>query len=472
MDENKDLFEPEQNGQENGEAEAQPGTQPMYADAVGRRDDIYAHSNAQQAEQQNRAEAGTDGQQNAYARQTRWNYTYTDPNAAASGPVYETRRTKKPHRARNGVAWLLVLSILLGAAAGFGGGWAAGKMGTHTALGDQAGESTVTKVEKTVEYLSGEEGLSMVELAEKISPAVVAINTEYTVENYWMQTTTATGAGSGVIISADGTVITNNHVIENANSIKVTLSDGTEYDATLVATDEQSDIAVLKMDATDLPFAEVGDSDQLVVGQSVVAVGNPLGELGGTVTDGIVSALNREVTVEGNQMTLIQTNAAINPGNSGGGLFDAEGKLVGIVNAKASSTGVEGLGFAIPINVAMKSAQDLMDKGYVTGRIRVGVNLLDVDSQQMAFQYRLDRLGVYVYSTESGSSAEKAGLKTGDFILSIDGKEVSTSDDVKSLLAEYEVGDSVTVRVLRNEEEIDLTMILTEYVPTTQTTAN
>ncbi len=380
----------------------------------------------------------------------------------APQPAYKTER--KAPRKNAGIALLLVFCILFSGLAGFGGGLLAGNLNKpDTAVTDDAAEPTIE--EHVIPQISVEEGLSYAELAALVSPTVVQITTEYTVENFWMQQT-STGAGSGVIISADGRIVTNHHVVEDATRIKVILSTGDEYDASLVASDAQTDIAVLKIDAADLPYASVGDSDKLVVGQEVIAVGNPLGELGGTVTNGIISALERQITVDDYTMTLLQTNTAINPGNSGGGLFDVSGKLIGVVNAKYSDTGVEGLGFAIPINTAMKSAQDLIDVGYVTGRVSVGLRLLDILNQQTAFQYRVSKLGVYVYSVSEGTSAERAGFRTGDLIVSVAGTDVYSADEVKSVFNSHEIGDVITVVVERNDEERELQLELTEYVPT------
>ncbi len=387
-----------------------------------------------------------------------WSYTYNRDNTLSAS----AEPTPQKLRSRNaGIAWLIVLCVLFSGLAGFGGGWFANRLTTAHANATPETSETITQ---TVLQINSEDGMSMVELAAKVTPTVVQITTEYTVENFWMQST-ATGAGSGVIITDDGTIVTNNHVVENATSIVVTLHNGDEYIAEMIATDAQTDIAVLKIEASDLPYATMGSSDSLMVGQEVIAVGNPLGELGGTVTNGIISAVDRKVTVDNYTMTLIQTNAAISPGNSGGGLFDASGDLIAIVNAKYSDTDVEGLGFAIPIDIAMKSAQDLIDVGYVTGRINVGLNLLGINDQQTAFQYRVNQLGVYVYSTVDGSSAALAGFKTGDYIASADGVEIRTVDELKAIFNEHEVGDIITVHVIRGSEELDLDLILTEYAP-------
>lgn len=434
-------------------------SQPIYAR------DVYDEHNRYEA-----SAAEEDPFASSHGTQEQWSYNYNQPESTAEGgttPPETPPAPKKKRGAKAGLALFMAGCILLSGAAGFGGGWWANRLTSNTDGNSfsSSGADSESTTGSNVSYFSDGTGLSMTDLAAKVTPTVVQITTEYTVNNFWMQSSTATGAGSGVIISQDGTIITNNHVISDATSIKVTLSTGEEYDATLVATDEQSDIAVLKIEAEGLPYATVGDSDDLAVGQDVLAVGNPLGELGGTVTNGIISALNRSITVEDFSMTLIQTNTAINPGNSGGGLFDATGKLIGIVNAKYSETGVEGLGFAIPINTAMKSAQDLIDVGYVTGRIQVGFNLLEISDEQTAFQYRVDQLGVYVYSTSEGSSAEKAGFKTADYIVSIDGTKVSTVDEIKSIFNEHEVGEMLKVHIIRDGKEMDLDLVLTEYTP-------
>ena len=223
-----------------------------------------------------------------------------------------------------------------------------------------------------------------------------------------------TGAGSGVIISEDGYLITNNHVINGASTIQVRTSDGTTYDAVLVGTDSKTDVAVLKINASGLRPVTFGDSDNLNVGETAVAIGNPLGELGGTVTNGIISAKDRSITLDNQQMTLLQTNAAINPGNSGGGLFNSRGELIGMVVAKSSGSDVEGLGFAIPSNLVSKIAQELIANGYVTGRPALGVTVLSIENAQTAMQYGVSSLGVYITDVESGSAADKAGLQAGD----------------------------------------------------------
>lgn len=306
------------------------------------------------------------------------------------------------------------------------------------------------------------------QVAQAVSPTVVEIVTESvsTSSTFWGSSYVISGAGSGVIISSDGLIITNNHVVSGANSIKVTLKDGTSYDAKLIGTDADSDIAVIKIEATDLPCALVGNSDSLKVGQEVVAIGNPLGNLGGTVTNGIISALEREVNIEGTEMTLLQTNAAVNPGNSGGGLFNMYGELIGIVNAKSSTTSsgtaVEGIGFAIPVKKATEVATELVNYGYVRGKVMLGITCKDITNALEAMQNGVNEAGLYVLTSEFTDE-----LKRGDRIVGIDDKQVTYMADLKAFLKDYKVGDEVTIKIVRGGQYYDIKVTLQEYVPTT-----
>ena len=225
--------------------------------------------------------------------------------------------------------------------------------------------------------VTGGARLDAASVAAAASDSVVEITTESVQTGSYFNQYVATGAGSGVIISADGYIVTNDHVISGANSIAVRLHDGTTLDAALVATDAKTALAVIRVQAQGLIPATLGTSADLVVGQPVVAIGNPLGRLGGTVTDGIISAKDRVISIDGEHMTLLQTNAAVNPGNSGGGLFDAQARLVGVVNSKSSGSDVEGLGFAIPIDTARPVIEQLITQGYVSGRPSLGMELVD-----------------------------------------------------------------------------------------------
>ena len=268
------------------------------------------------------------------------------------------------------------------------------------------------------------------------------------------------GFGSGVIISKDGYIVTNHHVIENATSILVRTRSGDEYNAQLIGSDQQSDLAVLKIDASGLTPAVLGDSTKLEVGDLAVVIGNPLGELGGTVTSGIISALDREVTIDGQVMTLMQTDAAVNPGNSGGGLFDANGDLVGIINAKSSGNNVEGLGFAIPISNATDIIDELIANGEVTSRPTLGVSLYEVTDANSAAQLGVDSTGVYIVQIVQGGSADLAGLQTGDRIVSVDGTEITSADEVRAALNEHSTGDQMNMVIERNGDTIEVRVSL------------
>ena len=352
------------------------------------------------------------------------------------------------------------LALVLVAAVSFGGGFAgymvASKNGGQAVMYQAAPSGSATSTSSSTG--------SLADVASAVSPSVVVVTTEQIVtDNYfWGGQQVLSGAGSGVILTTNGYIVTNYHVVEGAQQVTVTLHDDSTYTATVVGSDQQSDIALLKIEADGLTPAVLGDSDNVQVGEVVIAVGNPMGTLGGTVTDGIVSALNRDITVEGNQMTLMQTSAAISPGNSGGGLFNTNGELIGIVNAKYSDEDAEGLGFAIPVNTMKTVVQDLLENGYVTGRPAFGITVITVSDVQTAMQYGVSSLGVYVNSVDAGSGAEAAGMKAGDRIVSIGSQLVETTDDVTNALKSYNVGDVVEVQVDRGRELITLQVTLGE----------
>lgn len=369
----------------------------------------------------------------------------------------------EPPRKKRGIGKKVlagVLALVLVAAVSFGGGFAgylvASKNGGQTVMYQAASGGSATSTSST--------GGSLSDVASAVTPSVVVVTTEQIVtDNYfWGGQQVLSGAGSGVILTTDGYIVTNYHVVEDARQITVTLHDDSTYTATVVGSDQQSDIALLKIDATGLTPAVLGDSDSVQVGEVVIAVGNPMGTLGGTVTDGIVSALNRDISVEGNEMTLMQTSAAISPGNSGGGLFNTNGELIGIVNAKYSDEDAEGLGFAIPVNTMKTVVQDLLENGYVTGRPALGITVITVGDVQTAMQYGVSSLGVYVNSVDEGSGAEAAGMKAGDRIVSIGTQLVESTDDVTNALKSYNVGDVVEVQVDRGRELITLQVTLGE----------
>lgn len=276
------------------------------------------------------------------------------------------------------------------------------------------------------------------------------------------------GSGSGVIITSDGYIVTNNHVVEGGQNIRVCLQDGSEYEATLIGTDPYSDLAVIKIDATGLPAATLGTSSNMTVGDPVFAIGNPLGVLSSSVSQGIISGLDRTINVDGHNMTLMQTDAAVNPGNSGGGLFNANGELIGIVNAKSYGLDVEGIGFAIPMDTAKSIIMDLIDLGYVTGRPYLGISMQDVAlrfgsgySSNPFFSFGGNYVtGVQVVAVEEGSPAQNAGLQVNDVIVGLDDQEITGTSQLSALLYEYKVGDTVTISVLRGNETQQLSVTL------------
>lgn len=373
---------------------------------------------------------------------------------------YKPKKEKKSHPVLIGV-----MSALLGVAGGIGGSVV---YANYFSQPSSDGSTTVVYTSDTdgtssTTTANGEEStMTITEVAAKASPSVVEILTSTTTTSYGMfgGTYTSQAAGSGVIISEDGYIITNNHVVEDANEVQVTLYDGTEYDATIIGTDSTSDIAVLKIDADNLTAATIGDSSTIQAGDTAVAIGNPLGTLGGTVTDGIISAPNREMEISGETMDLIQTNCAINSGNSGGGLFDGNGNLIGIVNMKdsgttSSGTVIEGLGFAIPINTAIDVAQQLIENGRVTDRAAIGIytqTVTDGNSQYPA--------GLYVTGVVSGSGAEDAGLEAYDRIIAIDDTEVTDYSSLSAYLKTKKPGDTVTLTIYRDGQEITVDVVL------------
>ena len=381
-------------------------------------------------------------------------YSYASaPQQPAPKPPRKGRRTL-----------LRVLACVGVVALGFGGGIGGAVLASRTGLiGNQV---VVQQVQRDTSDAAnanstGGESMSLQQISSVVSPSVVAITTEQMSGSqtwfggYYVQS----GAGSGVIISQDGYILTCAHVVDGATSVKVQLQNGETYDASIVGSDATSDIAVIKIEATGLTPAVIGDSDALAVGETVVAVGNPLGTLSNTVTDGIISALNREVTVEDNDMTLLQTNASISPGNSGGGLFNANGELIGVVNAKSSYSEAEGIGFAIPIDSAMEIAQQLIENGAVI-RPALGVKILDVMDANTANQLGVSATGVYVVEVTAGGGAEAAGVQAGDRIIAVDDTAVSSSNSVKSYLADKQVGDTVNLQVEREGKVLTLTVTL------------
>ncbi len=382
------------------------------------------------------------------------------------------------------------------------------------ALTVTAGMSALAQADNTdkhfsvIEAASNEDSLTIPEIAKKCGTSVVAIETETKVvyntydNNYYnpfggmfgygygygygnrggrggTQEYTQTAAGSGIIISEDGYVLTNNHVISGADKITVYVNsgDGSEeqsYEATLVGSSESNDIAVLKIDATGLNAAAFGDSDQIEVGELAVAIGNPMGQVHGSVTAGIISAVEQELTIDDVTINAIQTDAAINPGNSGGALFDSYGNVIGIVYAKSSSVSIEGIGYAIPVNnIKDLVAQMINDPDSVKdqtkgSQIMLGITIRDI-TEDMSKQYSMP-IGVYITEVSSMSAAERAGLQKGDIITEFAGETVTSADDLNAIKAKQTSGDTVSVKIDRNGKEMTLDLVIPQ--PTEVDTAS
>ena len=415
------------------------------------------------------------------------NYNYID--------VPEDNGGKKNSGKGAGKTIAMILAVaIVGGASGFGGAYLQNAVSDKSIAADTSVSSETAPAETTSttasEYktdvsvkddtssmvssllgtTSSDGSLTTKQIVEKVTPSVVGVHSTFST-----QSGESSATGTGIILSSDGYIITNAHVIQtevqeyvnnnsnnfgnnryndyndifeyffgngrggsyqtstkNADKVTIVLSndENTEYEAEIIGADENSDLAVLKIDATGLSAATMGNSSDLAVGDYVVAIGNPLGQLGGTVTDGIISALARQVTVEGKSMTLLQHNAQISPGNSGGGLFNSNGELIGIVNAKDSATEVEGIAFAIPINNVLDIIDDLKTYGYVKGKVDLGMELTDITSDDSAFYYGLSNKGCYVLSVTSGSNAENAGFMRGVMITAVYGTSVSSKSDI------------------------------------------
>ncbi len=393
---------------------------------------------------------------------------HQEPIPLNSETIISSPHKKKSFNFKRPIA--VALSMLTLTAFGFGSGYATGQFlnkGSSlitTAPSISSNQSNTQEILQTTSPSNGK-ALSVTEIANLNGNSVVEISTEVMVTGRRLQQYITQGAGSGVIITNDGYIITNNHVIDGANKINVRLKNGETYEAKLIGTDSTTDIAVIKVETKSLVPVTFGDSDQLEVGELAVAIGNPLGQLGGTVTDGIISALDREITIDGESMNLLQTNAAINPGNSGGGLFNDAGQFIGLVVAKSSGSDIEGLGFAIPANEVKTIADQLISHGYVTGRPVLGVSLLDITTAQDAMMYRVNQMGVYVAQVSLNSAADKAGFKVGDCILSINDTKVSTTSDLKKAILKHKVGEQLQVKILRDRTEMTLEPVLLESNP-------
>ncbi len=370
-------------------------------------------------------------------------------------PVKQRRRSDLPW---GRLIALVLVCTLLGGAAGaalvyaFGGG-----------RNDTAQIAVSDRLVKEVELMKvdGKSEMSMEQVYAANVNAVVSINVSSVSTNIFGYATESASAGSGFIVTEDGYIVTNYHVVSGAKSVKVTLYSGETYDAEVIGGEEDYDIAVLKINAEGLQAVTLGDSDRLNVGAEVAAIGNPLGELTFSMTQGVVSCVNRAINVDGTPFNMIQIDASINPGNSGGPLVNRYGEVIGIVSAKYTqyaSTTVEGLGFAIPINDVIAMVQDIMENGYVTNKAYMGLTPYTVSSEQAEMYSGLLTEGVYVKSVEEGGAAEKAGIQAGDIIVKLDETEISSVADLTAAKKAYRAGDTAVVTVYRGGEEVALTI--------------
>lgn len=404
-------------------------------------------------------------------------------NFQPSGPVQDMRPSNK-RGAKKLVAFALCFSLLGGAVGGGAAWYAASRL--HAPV---VRETTIQVSESTAapdtSAQTGASGVSALSNAKRVLTdeeiyssqvgSVVSINvTGESGYNYFGQPVESASSGSGFILTKDGYIVTNYHVIESGKTVKVTLYDNTTYDAKIIGGDKDYDIAVLKIEATDLQAVTVGDSSQLKVGNHVTTIGNPLGELTFSMSEGIASSVNRAINVDGTPFNMIQVTCAINPGNSGGPLFNQYGEVVGIVSAKYSSystTTVEGLGFAIPINDVLSMIEDIMTNGYVANKPYLGI-FPGTFNSNLAAQYQFDvQAGVIIYSVEEGSAADKAGLKRDDVITKVDDQDIKTVEDLNAAKKKYSAGDKATLTVYRDGQTITVDVIW-DAVPEEQQTEN
>ena len=405
---------------------------------------------------------------------------YTPPERTA-----RQSRTEKPRKGV-GVGALIACCLICAMLGSVGGAYLAGRVMDRRVgaleqnvsdLNESVRQPTVIKQSTggsagsvTAEGAAYNGTMSAGDLYDMACQQVVGVTTEVTYMNYFGMRSSAAVSGTGFIITADGYILTNYHVIEDAYKasleVNVMMHDGTRYPAQIVGVEADNDVAVLKIDAVGLSAATIGNSDSLRVGDTVYAVGNPLGELEFSMTTGHVSAKDRSIVTEtkGDSITMFQIDAAVNSGNSGGPVYNARGEVVGIVTAKYSSSGVEGIGFAIPISDAVAIAQDLLTSGYVTGKAHLGVSV-NSKYNEMYAQYYGWPVGAYIDSVDSGSSAEKAGIQPGDIITAIDGDAIRSYDDLRASVKRHTAGETVDIALYRADENHTVTVTFDEERP-------
>ena len=379
-------------------------------------------------------------------------YSYQQGSYEAPRYSYDPeQKSHKPKKSRTGlkITALILACALVGGACGFGGALLARRVGYGKTT---IQESNRTAAEVEIQKVDGKTLMDPAEVYASTVNSVVSINSSAVSTNIFGQRVESASSGSGFIVTADGYIVTNYHVVEDASSISVDMYNGDTYKAALVGGDPDYDLAVLKIEGKDLPVVTLGDSTKVNVGDTVLAIGNPLGELTFSQSRGSVSSANRAINVDGTPFNMIQVDASINPGNSGGPLMNLYGEVIGIVSAKYSSyanTVVEGLGFAIPISDVQAIITDIMENGQVTGKPYLAITAGTM-TQEMATQYQIDLTeGVFVYSVEKDGAGAKAGLRLGDIITKVDDKEIKTMDDLSAAKKGHKAGDTVTVTYYR-----------------------
>ncbi len=389
--------------------------------------------------------------------------TYTAYSSAPTA-VPAAKKPKKEHKALKVITLILVCAIL-GGACGFGGSLLAKRLTDDRPATTAFNRALHKDTEVTLNYVGGGELLSAAELYAKNVNSTVGITTSITT-NFWGYQTTSAASGSGFILSADGYILTNYHVVEDSNSITATLYSGDSYEAELIGYDDSNDIAVLKIAAEDLTPVTIGSSDSLNIGDTVIAIGNPLGELTFSLTQGVVSALDRDVTLSnGVTMALIQTDCAINAGNSGGALFNMYGEVIGITNAKYSGNSmgeasIDNIGFAIPIDSVANIVMSIVEKGYIV-KPYIGVRVSDVSAD--AQDYGLPQ-GAAIKEVSEGGPADKAGMQENDIVTAVNGTPITSRTELTDIVSNSEIGDKLVLDVWRQNETLKITVTVEESV--------
>lgn len=470
-----DMTDDIQNGENREESEQENlALNEAQAEADGEKEKDNAAEKESYADEADNSEEKGTGADRISAEPRTYSTVYSAPYYSSSAVSADKPRAKKGYSGKRIaalVAVCVIIALIVGAVVGMAAGYLVRMQDNYESEfdgngGEPSGEviniiknnAGVKVDEQTYSEESG--ALSVMGVVEKAADSVVEVST-LTTSNYGQYV--SSGAGSGVIISVSNThayIVTNYHVVGDSDSITVRLTDKREYTAEYIDGDESLDLAMIKIAETEnITQAVIGSSDSLKVGQGVVAIGNPLGELGGTVTDGIISALDREISIDGTTMVLLQTNAAVNPGNSGGGLFNMAGELIGIVNAKESATGIEGLAFAIPIDLVYDEILEILNDGYIHGRLTFGFTVAYLNATNAYRYFGTPYEGIYVVN----STLED--IAVGDMVMKINSSDVVSENDVDAAMSAIKIDDEVTFRIYRKGQIYDVKVTAKEYIP-------